>query len=1233
MNMIRNLGIIIAIFAMAGSLQGQPAAVQFERLSLEQGISHNLTNTIYQDSKGFLWFGTMFGLIRYDGYRYKTYRHNPNDPNSLSHNDILCLIEDRHGRFWIGTRGGGLNRLDPESDQISRFRHHAGDKASISSNYVRCLEEDRQGRLWIGAEYGLNLVEHPELTADSIRFRAFNMNLREMRSLSNNIVNSIFADRNGALWIGTNNGLNRFDEATQTFTRYFSFDPRYTRRPHSDLLAMLDNLYKNKPALAAIIQSGDFTDSTQVFTLNRRTTMLAVSLGEGRNEFLNQPVEELTDYGWIESSATHQTIWRMNFKQSLYAGGAQKNRIVFDLVTLPAGTYRLHYISDDSHSFAAWNNHQPDFPEFWGIQLFAVSAAEAAAIAPMLKSAVDSPKNSVSNNRISFIAACHEDNILWIGTLGGGLNKFDTQLNIFKAYRHDESDAQSLASDYIHTIYEDTAGCSLWIGTENGVSRYDSDSETFANYYHEPSNPQSLSSNSVYAICRDQSGIMWFGTYWGGIDKLDNKRSRFAHIKKNYYAPINSPENNIFAAYSDSAHGLWLGSWGDGLLRYDPETSTFTAWRNQKENPKSLSFNFIRRIIAADRSGLWIGTYGGGLNHFDPEAGTFRRYQYNNKDNSSLSNDFILSLLQDRSGRLWVGTEDGLNVAEKPDMRFNRILSGMADTTALGSNRILSLYQDSAGRVWIGTSNGLSFFDDSLYSISRFRSKQGITLGNEFIHTMLETKRLALNNLWLGTSFGLVRLDLATNLCQRYTEQNGLPSNVVYGILEDERGFLWLSTNKGLSKFNPALEIVRNYDLQDGLQSNMFNADACCNLPGGELFFGGINGFNIFHPEKIISNTYIPSVYITGFRVFDQDRRLPANTSNSEIVLSHEDNFFTIEFSALDYTNPAKNHYNYRLNGVDKSWVLVINRNFASYTNVPPGRYVFEVMGSNSNGVWNKMTRRLSIVITPPFYLSGWFKAIVALLMATSAILAALLIRIRERRKASLNRKIAELKLKALRAQMNPHFIFNTLNSIQYYISVNDQKSAYLYLSKFSRLMRLTLDNSERSSIPLEQELEMLRLYLELQQLRFEDKFDYSISVALDIPLNEIEIPTMILQPLIENSVQHGIGKMKDKGHIDISLEQRDNTLVCSIEDNGVGINKSLEYPKEIHPGHKSAGINLIRERLNILGAVRNRPIDVQIFDLEQENNGRRGTRVILNLPLMTDELESAGKHKGIAHD
>jgi len=1226
--------IIFALLLFIIFLKAQPAAVQFDHLSLEQGISHNLTNMIYQDHKGFLWFGTMFGLIRYDGYRYKIYRHNPNDLNSLSHNDILCFIEDRSGIFWIGTRGGGLNRLDPASDRIDRFLHHPKNINSLSSNNVRSLAEDDSGRIWIGTEQGLNVIDNPGFPADRISFRHYVTDLRDIRSLSNDFVNSIFVDRNNDLWIGTNNGLNKFEKSSGTFTRYFSFDPLYTKKPHPSLLAEVDKIHQSKKPLAAILHTGDFIDSAQVFNLVRPAAILIIGLGEGRNEFLNERIEVLTDFGWIEPASARKPVWQMTFNQTLYAGGAQKNRIVIDQITLPAGKYRLRYQSDDSHSFDAWNNHPPELTEYWGIQLFELSAKESNRITPFLKKTEDSPKNSISNNRISYITDCSEDGILWIGTTGGGLNKFDTQLNIFKTYRHNESDPNSLANDYIHTIYEDTTACSLWIGTENGLSRFNADLEIFTNYYHEPSNPQSLSSNTVKAICRDRSGITWFGTYWGGIDKLDNKRNRFAHIKKNYFAPINSAENNIFAAYSDSIRGLWIGTWGNGLMKYEPSTATFKMFRQQKRNSKSLSYNSIRTIIAGQEPYLWIGTYGGGLNRFNPNTGIFERFHYNNKDTTTLTTDYIISLLLDDKNRLWVGTEMGLNLAEKPDMRFKRFVFSNSDSIGPGSNRILSLYQDSFGKIWIGTTNGLSCYSDSTSSIARFRPPQGISLENEFIHIMLETKRLAKNYLWLGTSFGLVRVNLLTNECQRFTEQEGLPSNVVYGLLEDERGFIWLSTNKGLCKFNPALEIARNYDLQDGLQSNMFNVGACCKLPNNELFFGGINGFNIFHPEKIISNTFIPPVYITSFKVFDRERSLPSDTKgDEEIMLSHVDNFFTIEFSALDYTHPAKNHYNYRLNGVDKNWVHIINKNYASYTNVPPGHYVFEVMGSNSNGVWNKITRQLNIIITPPFYKSGWFKLLLTLLLAFSAIMTVLLIRIRERHKAALNRKIAELKLKALRAQMNPHFIFNTLNSIQYYISVNDQKSAYLYLSKFSRLMRLTLDNSEKSSIPLDQELELLKLYLELQQLRFEDKFDYNINVSPDIPLNEIEIPTMILQPFIENSIQHGIGKMKDKGHIDISMEKSDNLLVCSIEDNGIGINSSLESACEVHPGHKSAGINLIRERLNILSAVRNKPIDFKIYDLSENTNGRNGTRVVLSLPLFVDDTLPETKHEGITND
>ncbi|MEJ2544753.1 MAG: histidine kinase [Calditrichaceae bacterium] len=413
------------------------------------------------------------------------------------------------------------------------------------------------------------------------------------------------------------------------------------------------------------------------------------------------------------------------------------------------------------------------------------------------------------------------------------------------------------------------------------------------------------------------------------------------------------------------------------------------------------------------------------------------------------------------------------------------------------------------------------------------------------------------------------------------------------------------------------MNIFSNNDGADGLKSNMYNIVAFFKFENGELGFAGINGLNIFHPENIISNTYVPPIYITNFKKFDQ----PVNsdidlTDISQIELSYNDNYFTIEFVSLDFSHPEKNRYAYKMEGVNEHWIHSKNENFATYTNIDPGEYEFKVRGTNSDGVWNMEGDELTIVIKPPFWMTWWFKLIIISIITLSLVYTLFIIIKREKQKTAINKKISELKLQALQAQMNPHFIFNTINAIQFFINKKDNESAYFYLTKFSRLLRRTLENSEELRIPLEEELETLKLYLELQLLRYGNKFSYHIDIDPKLDTHMIEIPSMVFQPYIENSIQHGFSSTRKGGKLEISIKQKDDMLVCDIVDNGVGIKKSLSLKKEKGSTHISSGMKLTAERLEIINTAHKDNINVSINDLNDTNRKETGTRVTLQIPV-----------------
>ncbi|NOX48621.1 MAG: hypothetical protein GXO89_16765 [Chlorobi bacterium] len=506
-------------------------------------------------------------------------------------------------------------------------------------------------------------------------------------------------------------------------------------------------------------------------------------------------------------------------------------------------------------------------------------------------------------------------------------------------------------------------------------------------------------------------------------------------------------------------------------------------------------------------------------------------------------------------------------------------MSKPGDKNSLSNNTIFAIYEDKTGIIWVGTSGG-----------------------------------------------GLNRLNPRTGNIKSYTTKDGLPNNVIYGILEDDAGHLWISSNLGLSKFYKLAEQFVNYDVKDGIQSNEFNLGACYKDNDGIFYFGGMNGYNEFDPLKIIHNPNPPVVVITNFRKFN-DVQHHEYFNDDTIELNYDDNYFSFEISALDYTNPAKNQYKYRLDNIDKDWVFTEAGNrLAEYKRVRPGTYTFKANGSNNDGVWNKEGVSLMVVVHPPWW-ESWSFRILAIMLVIAAFWYLNFRRARKiRRKQEVQEKMLEiekqlfdLEQKTLRLQMNPHFIFNSLNSIQSYIINHNAELAVVYLSKFSQLMRLILANSGSKFIVLKEELRSLNYYLELEKLRFDNKFDFNISVDKDIDDEFMAIPTMIIQPYVENAIIHGLLNKEGKGMIDIRFVLHRETIRCTVTDNGIGREKAMQLSRNSGIIKKSQGMMITKSRLEILNKQYGEEFSVEVFDPKDEKGNSLGTEVKLVIHYIED--------------
>ncbi len=528
------------------------------------------------------------------------------------------------------------------------------------------------------------------------------------------------------------------------------------------------------------------------------------------------------------------------------------------------------------------------------------------------------------------------DGTLWFATLGNGLLKFDRKGQKFIRYRHDPTNPDSLGEDNVATLFQDREG-NIWAGLHMmAPNRFSTTPPLFEKFKHEPGNPNSLSGTMVNGIYEDRERILWIGAI-DALNRVDRKTGQYTFYRT--AGPGVSPRPT--AIIEDRSGFLWVGSDSRGLTRLDPTTGLFRTFRHSPTDRFSLSSDFVVRLLIDHAGTLWATTYDG-LDRFDPATSHFTVYKLNKQSAAQ----FDIEVKEDRQGALWIGTHStGLERFDPATERFTAIYKHNAnDPTSLSNNRVNSVLFDHSGTMWVGTQDGLDKFDSK------------------------------------------------TGTFKTYYEQDGLSGNLVSCILEDERGNLWMSTNNGLSVFDPSKQTFKNYSAADGLPgADLTGWGACFKSASGEMFFGGFSGGVAFHPDKVVDRAYIPPVVLTDFRLFDRPVAVGADSPLSKSIgyinalsLSHAQNVFSLEFSALSYFNPATNRYRYKLEGLDHEWHEVgSNQRLVTYTTLPAATYTFRVQGATSRGAWSEPGLALPLKILPPWWNTWFFRAVCATLCVT----------------------------------------------------------------------------------------------------------------------------------------------------------------------------------------------------------------------------------------------------------
>jgi PAS domain S-box-containing protein len=511
----------------------------------------------------------------------------------------------------------------------------------------------------------------------------------------------------------------------------------------------------------------------------------------------------------------------------------------------------------------------------------------------------------------------------------------------------------------------------------------------FFHFRSGPDNTNYISHDIVPSLFEDNSNNLWIGTI-AGVDKTDLKKKSIRTYKKSENPnSIDLLDNVIASVYQDDDRKLWIGTWGKGLNILNRNTSNVTHYTSELSGKFHIPQNHVHVIFEDSRSRVWLGTRDG-VSILDTQQKLFIPVQeYFNAPNFNYFNDIrVYCIIEDSEGEIWIGTGNGIYILNPGAKRASVIRQDNESPLSISNNLVYALLEDRDQNVWIATSNGLDMYAPSEGRMYHYVNIPGSanTLCDNYTVSLCEDD---LGYIWIGTSSGVNRFNKADSVFTHYTIRNGLPSNLIYDIIEDDRGNLWFSTGSGLAMKNPADETSETFLVEDELLGKEFNIKAVFKADDGEMFFGGIEGLVSFYPDSLKDNSYIPPVRVTSFEKENNGIRQRMNVYADELTLSYRDYSFIIEFSALDFTNPSKNRYAYQMEGISDRWVEIGNRRFVHFTNLPPGNYIFNVRGTNNDGVWNNAGASSRITILPPWWRSKYAYAsyiILILLMVASVI-------------------------------------------------------------------------------------------------------------------------------------------------------------------------------------------------------------------------------------------------------
>ncbi|GAB5534295.1 MAG: hybrid sensor histidine kinase/response regulator transcription factor [Rubricoccaceae bacterium] len=1012
------------------------------------------------------------------------------------------------------TPGHPAERIEPVDTEAMRFRHLTVE-TGLSQNAVFDIVQDRKGFVWMGTKDGLNRYDGREVTVN--RHDPF-----DGSTLPSSYVTALLESADGHLWVGTREGgVARLDPATGEVVRV-------ANSPRTEITALAEDA------------SGDLWIGTVDAGLYR----LAGAEPDAEVEAFRHDPADL-------ASLSHDRV------DALLAD--REGRLwVGTLAGLDRRAERgfTHF---DVTAKADPEDHAPD----------RVTALTQSA-----------------------------DGTIWAAT-PSGLNRLDDPATgQFTLLSYSPRGSLPFAWGDVRDLREGPDG-GLWAATQTTLSRFDPETGTHTYTRHNPDDPESLTGNYNVSLLWDRSNVLWVGTNGYGVNLYDAKSARFGILDRpEAGASASWATFSARAIFEDRDGRVWVNANdqlyvqdepGGDLIPFRPEGQTPPDWATPGWSMSTTSF-------AQDREGaIWLAD-GAGLHRYHPRTRQYRFYRHDPDRPESLlepqSAEQIRGVFEDREGAIWLVTPRYLSRLEDPEAGRFRHIRHTSDVDARdGGTVFLSMHEDAQGRFWIATHTGLLRFDPRTNESTHYRTDPSnpTSLSNDRVRAVLADPAEPDRVLWIGTDGGgLNRFDVEAETFEHITTADGLPNDVVYGVLSDDDGRLWLSTNRGLARYDPRTGAVQTYDASDGLQSNEFNTASFHRGASGKLYFGGVYGVNVFDPADFEDNPFVPNVALTGLRIGDQPVAVGDSTdlldrevwATDELHLSHHENMVTFSFAALDFSAPEKNRYAYRMGGLDADWIQAGTEGSATYTNLPPGRHMFRVRGSNNDGVWNEVGASLELVVAPPWWRSWWAYALYGLAIVGGVVLA---VRYREERRrlaheAEADRREAEA-LRQLDRSKSTFFanvshefrtpLTLTLGPLDDVISgeygpLPDDAATQLSLARRSAGRVLGLINQilnvarlEAGSTPLRAQRVPLEAFVEAQAGVFGP---LAVHRQIDVAVVPTEAPVEVwLDPehvgtILSNVISNALKFTPGGGSVLITAEADEDEVRVSVRDSGPGI-------------------------------------------------------------------------------